>query len=46
MEIYEALILLVIAGFAGFYVYKKTFKTGGCGCGKKDCPSKKHHIDN
>ncbi|MBE7357912.1 FeoB-associated Cys-rich membrane protein [Campylobacter sp. RM12327] len=43
MQIYEAIILIALAALAGFFIYKTTFKTGGCGCGKKDCCSKKKH---
>ncbi|MCR8684009.1 hypothetical protein [Campylobacter ureolyticus] len=39
----EALFVLVVAILAGFFLYKNFKKTGGCGCGKKDCPSKKHN---
>ncbi|MSN96686.1 FeoB-associated Cys-rich membrane protein [Campylobacter sp. FMV-PI01] len=42
MKIYELVILLILAGFAGYYVYKKLFKSSGCGCGKSSCNAKKN----
>lgn len=31
----EEIILLIIAGAAAFYLYKKIFKNKGCNCGNK-----------
>ena len=39
----ETLFVLVVAILAGFFLYKNFKKTGVCGCGKKDCRSKKHN---
>lgn len=37
----EDAILVIIALGAAYYLYRKMFKSGGCGCGKKSCSSKK-----
>ncbi|RXJ62043.1 FeoB-associated Cys-rich membrane protein [Halarcobacter anaerophilus] len=37
----ENFILVIIALLALYYIFKKTFKSGGCNCGDKNCSSKK-----
>lgn len=37
----EDFLLIIIALAAAYYIYRKTFKTGGCNCGKSNCSSKK-----
>ncbi|PSM51472.1 hypothetical protein CBLAS_1355 [Campylobacter blaseri] len=37
MQTNEIIFLIVVALGAGFYIYKKLFKSGGCGCGNKNC---------
>lgn len=37
----ENAIIGVIALLALYYLYKKTFKSGGCNCGSKDCNNSK-----
>ncbi|OCL81770.1 FeoB-associated Cys-rich membrane protein [Arcobacter porcinus] len=35
----ENIILVGIALLATYYIYRKTFKSGSCNCGKNSCKS-------